>query len=102
MADRNTTIALQLDEIGLQGLANHMVPNQDFHGGVEVSLKEAQGTKICNMDGARLFLQKDLKAGLPAREGITMVEGHFLDEGMEFSNARAVHTGLVVTIGRTE
>jgi len=53
---------------------------------------------ICNMDGTRPFLQKDLKARFPAKGGIAMVEGHFCDEGMEFSNARTVCTSLVVAI----
>ncbi len=57
---RNTTIALQWDEIGLQSLADHMVANQNFHGGIKIHLKEAQGMEICNTDGTRVFLQKDL------------------------------------------
>jgi len=99
---RNTTIALQWDEVGLQSLAgNHMVAKQDFHGDIAIVFKKAQGMEICNMDRTRPFLQKDLETRLPARETIAMVEGHFHDESMEFGNARAVHTSLVIAIVKT-
>ena len=44
---------------------------------------------------------QDLKTGLPAGEGITMVESHFHDMGMELSNAGAIHTDLVMSIVET-
>ncbi len=61
--------------------------NQNFHGGIEVSFKEPQGTEISNIDGPRLLLQKDLKAGFPAGKGVAMFKGHFCDQGMEFGYA---------------
>jgi len=82
---------------GLSPPVEHLVTHKNFHRSIEVSLKEAQGMEISNMDGTRLLLQKDLKTGLLAGKGIGMVESHFHDEGMEFGNAGAVHTGLVMS-----
>jgi len=48
------------------------------------------------MDGPRLLLQKDLKAGFPAGKGVAMFKGHFHDQSMEFGYVRAVHTCFVV------
>jgi len=101
MVARDATIALGWGEIGLQSLADHAMANQDFHGGIEVSLKEAQGIKICYANGPRLFLQRDLKTGLPVGEEIAMVESHFHEKGMEFGNVGAVQTGLVMPIVET-
>jgi len=76
--------------------------NKDFDGGIEVSLKEAQGTEICFGNRPRLFLQKDLKAGLPVGEGIAMVESHFHEKVKELCYVGEVHTGLVMSIVRPE
>jgi len=47
--------------------------------------------EVCyHADGTRPFLQKNLKTRLPAGEGVFLVENHFHDKGMEFSNVRAV------------
>jgi len=55
------------------------VANQDFYGGIEAGFKEPQGTtEICNMDGSRLFLQKNLEARLPVGEGVAMCESHLV------------------------
>jgi len=50
------------------------------------------------MDSARFLFQEHLKTGLPAGEGITMVEGHFGNQSMELCNPGAVDTSLVVAI----
>jgi len=58
--------------------------------------------EVCyHADGTRPFLQKNLKTRLQVGEGISLVKSHFHDEGMEFSNVGAVHTGLVVAIVKT-
>jgi len=59
--------------------------------------------EISNIDGPRLFLQEDLKAGLPVgeRERVAMFKGHFCDQGMEFGCVRTVHTPLVMAIMET-
>ncbi len=44
----------------MQSLADHAMANQDFPGGIEISLNQAQGMEIGYMNGSRLFLQKDL------------------------------------------
>ncbi len=57
--------------------------------------------EISDADGPRLFLQNDLNAGLPAGKGVSVFKGHFHDQGMEFNNARTVHSCLVVAIMET-
>jgi len=95
---RDATITFRWDEVSLQGLLVHMVTNQYFHCSIEISLKKPQGPEIGNLDRSRLFLQKNLKAGLPAGEGVAMCESHFSDQGMELSNPRTIHTCLVMAI----
>jgi len=94
MAAGDATIAFCWDEVILQGLTNHMVVNQYFYGSVEISFQQPQGTKISNSDSSGLLLQEHLKAGLPAGEGVTMIEGHFSNQCMELCNPRAIHTCL--------
>jgi len=65
-------------------------PNQDLYGGIEISLKKAQGMEIYYAKGSRLFLQKDFKTGLPMQKGKTMVESHFCDKGIELGYAGVV------------
>jgi len=47
------------------------------------------------------FSLKNLKAGLPAMDGITMVKGYVYDHGMEFGYAKTVHAFLVVAVMET-
>jgi len=72
MAASDATIALGWEEIGQLG--RPCMAKQDFHGGIEVSLNEAQDREICYANGTSLFLQKDLKAGLPVGKGISWLK----------------------------
>ncbi len=97
-AARNTAIAFGGHKVVFQRLAYHLVANQDFHCRIKVGFQQAQGTKIGNTDSTGFLFQEHLKAGLPAREGVTMVKGHFSNQGMELSDPGAVDTCLVVAI----
>ncbi len=97
MAARNTTTGLQWDEIRLQSLADHMM-TRIFMEALKSASRRPRAWRSATQMEPGVFLKKDLKTRLPAREGIAMVESHFHDEGMEFGNVQAVHTSLVMAI----
>ncbi len=97
VAAGNTAIAFRGDKIVCQSLAYHPVTNQDFHCRIEIGFQQTQGMKVRNVDSTGFF-QEHLKAGLPAREGVTMIECNFGNQSMELSNLGAVNTCLVMAI----
>jgi len=52
---RDTNITLGWDEIGMQGLVDHAVSYQDFHGDIVIGLEQAKRVEICHLNRTSLF-----------------------------------------------
>jgi len=76
-------------------------PTKIFIAALKSASRRSQSPKVSYTDSTRLFLQKNLEAQLPPQKGVTLVEGHFSEEGMELGNARAAYASLVMPIIET-
>jgi len=56
------------------GMSNHAGSNENFHGGIQATLHQENGSEVVNMNVSSLFLKDYLEAHLVARQGDTSHE----------------------------